>query len=153
MSVVTFPEKTPWFVTITKKSTVSTMVTARTEKEAVERAERMAAAGECLETKSVSQAGRARQLPDLEMSKKSKHREARVFEDAPDRDIGEVLRENLSYWMRLNEYTTNSLAEKTGIPQKTIWTMVSDKSTTSPSIRTVKKLCDAIGESMTDMLS
>ena len=153
MPIVTFPTATPWMVTVTKKSTESTMVTARTEKEAKERAEKMSAAGECLEMRTVSKALRARQLSDFEMSKKTKYREARVFDGAPDRDIVEVLRENLSCWMRLRGYTANSLAEKTGIPQKTIWTMVSEKSNTSPSIRTVQKLCDAIGESVIDMLS
>ena len=153
MSLVTFPEKTPWFVTITKKSTVRTMVTARSEKEAVERAEKMVEAGECIETKFVSEAERALQLPDLEMPKGLQQREARVFEGAPDRDIGDVFRENLSRWMRLNEYNTNSLAKKTGIPQKTIWTLVSKKSTVnSPSIQTVKRLCDALNLDLEEML-
>lgn len=54
----------------------------------------------------------------------------------------EIFSLNLKLIMESKGLTTNGLAKDTGIPQKTIWTMMNN--TNSPSLKTMEKICTAL---------
>ena len=169
MNIINFPEKDTWIVEVTRVAALAALVGARTEVEAREAAEAVVNGGSAaamFERSTVTKSKSARNMKTAaiiktvreEGSAKSFVSPAEELEAHPpsssdrraSKTAEEALRNFLLEYMREHELTTNSLAKRLNIPQKTLWTMTSGNA--SARLATVQKLADALGVTVVEML-
>ena len=63
----------------------------------------------------------------------------------------EIFAENLKAYMTQNDISTNGVAMRTGISQKTLWVTINKKNV--PTLDTAKSICDALDVDMRIMIS
>jgi predicted transcriptional regulator len=167
MNIINFPEKETWIVEVTRITALAALVEARTEVEAREAAVNGCSAATMFERSTVAKSESARNMNTAAIIKKVREEDSAKAFVSPAEELAahpssssdrrapktaeEALRNFLLEYMRENELTTNSLAKRLNIPQKTLWTMT--RGYTSPRLATVQKLADALGVTVVEMLA
>ena len=65
--------------------------------------------------------------------------------------MSQVFAENLKRYMEINDISTNGVAMRSGISQKTLWVTINQKNI--PTIDTANKICAALNVDMRVMLT
>lgn len=65
--------------------------------------------------------------------------------------VSEIFADNLKQYMKQNDISTNGIAMRSGISQKTLWVTINKKNI--PTLDTAKKMCDALNVDMRVMMS
>ena len=65
--------------------------------------------------------------------------------------MSEVFADNLKQYMEQNDISTNGVALRSGIAQKTLWVTINKKNI--PTLDTAKRMCDALNVDMRVMMS
>lgn len=65
--------------------------------------------------------------------------------------VSEIFADNLKRYMEQNDISTNGVAMKMGISQKTLWVTINKKNT--PTLDTAKRICDALNVDIRVMMS
>ena len=65
--------------------------------------------------------------------------------------VSEIFADNLKQYMEQNDISTNGVALRSGISQKTLWVTINKKNI--PTLDTAKKMCDALNVDMRVMMS
>ena len=65
--------------------------------------------------------------------------------------VSEIFADNLKQYMEQNDISTNGVAMRSGISQKTLWVTINKKNI--PTLDTAKKICDALNVDMRVMMS
>lgn len=65
--------------------------------------------------------------------------------------VSEIFADNLKAYMGQNEISTNGVALRSGISQKTLWVTINKKNV--PTLDTANRVCDALNVDMRVMMS
>jgi transcriptional regulator with XRE-family HTH domain len=65
--------------------------------------------------------------------------------------VSEIFADNLKQFMEQNDISTNGVAMRSGISQKTLWVTINKKNV--PTLDTASKMCDALNVDMRVMMS
>ena len=65
--------------------------------------------------------------------------------------VSEIFADNLKQFMEQNDISTNGVAMRSGVSQKTLWVTINKKNV--PTLDTAKKICDALNVDMRVMMT
>jgi transcriptional regulator with XRE-family HTH domain len=65
--------------------------------------------------------------------------------------VSEIFADNLKQFMEQNDISTNGVAMRSGVSQKTLWVTINKKNI--PALDTAKRICDALNVDMRVMMT
>jgi transcriptional regulator with XRE-family HTH domain len=65
--------------------------------------------------------------------------------------VSEIFADNLKQFMEQNDISTNGVAMRSGVSQKTLWVTINKKNI--PTLDTAKRICDALNVDMRVMMT